>query len=436
MRTAKTFIIKDIATFKKRLLYWSHQNTHVSFLDTNAHRMDTSSFEAICAVGAEEVLAVSEGNALQLLRDFKKKTQDWLFGYISYDVKNEIEDLSSQNCDRLGFNQLSFFRPKKIILIREAKAEFLYLNAYKDSIDADFEAIGNQTFLPLSSGDPAPPPKIKLRVTRDAYLNTLEKVLEKIYRGDIYEVNICQEFYAEGTTIDVLKTFWHLNQISEAPFSCFLKEHDHYVLCASPERYLKGEGTRVISQPIKGTAARSGNPEVDAHLKGELAKDLKERSENIMIVDLVRNDLSRVAKVGSVNVDELCAVYSFKQVHQMISTVSAEVDKGMDSIDIIKASFPMGSMTGAPKVAAMEIIEEMEQTKRGVYSGAVGYFTPTDDFDFNVVIRTILYNSDSNYVSFTVGSAITAKAIPSQEYAECLLKAKAMREALESSGDA
>jgi len=202
-------------------------------------------------------------------------------------------------------------------------------------------------------------------------------------------------------------------------------------MCASPERYLKKMGTKVISQPIKGTAPRSKNKKTDARLIQELQTDEKERSENIMIVDLVRNDLSKSALKGSVVVEELCKVYSFEQVHQMVSTISATVPDDIDPIKVLKETFPMGSMTGAPKVSALKIIEELESFKRGLYSGAVGYITPEGDFDFNVVIRSMLYNETKKYVSYAVGSAITAKSVPEKEYQECLLKAKAMRQVLE-----
>ncbi len=155
----------------------------------------------------------------------------------------------------------------------------------------------------------------------------------------------------------------------------------------------------------------------------------KEIAENIMIVDLVRNDLSTVAAKGTVKVDELCKVYSFKQVHQLISTISCSV-KNVHPVDIIKKTFPMGSMTGAPKIAAMKIIEDLEETKRSLYSGAVGYITPNNNFDFNVIIRSILYNEDKQYVSYSVGGAITSKSTAEEEYDECLLKAKAMKQVL------
>jgi len=273
--------------------------------------------------------------------------------------------------------------------------------------------------------------RIKLRTSKDDYFSRIKALLAHIHRGDIYEANFCQEFYAENTTIDVLKVYDKLNAISKAPFAAFLKIRDKFLMSASPERYLRKKSGIAISQPIKGTAKRSPDPETDAALKLNLQKDAKERSENIMIVDLVRNDLSKSAVKGSVRVPELCEVHSFAQVHQLISTVTAEVPKDKNPVEIIEETFPMGSMTGAPKISAMRIIEAQEDFKRGLYSGAVGYFTPDGDFDFNVVIRSILYNASKKYVSFAVGGAITAKSVPKKEYEECLLKAKAMREVLE-----
>ena len=239
--------------------------------------------------------------------------------------------------------------------------------------------------------------------------------------------NFCQEFYAENTEINPLKVYQDLNNISEPPFAVFLKINHHYLLSASPERYIRKEGNKIISQPIKGTAKRLKSKFDDEKIASDLAKDAKERSENVMIVDLVRNDLSKSAIKGSVKVEELCKVYSFKQVHQMISTVVCEIDEKITPIQVLKDTFPMGSMTGAPKVSAMKIIEKYENTRRGLYSGAVGYFTPNGNFDFNVVIRSILYNQEKKYVSYSVGSAITAKSNPEKEYEECLLKAKAMK---------
>ena len=304
-----------------------------------------------------------------------------------------------------------------------------------DEIDEDFEEISKMSDrAQLRSNEISKPLdcvqgniKIKLRIHKDEYHSKVNKVLEHIKRGDIYEANFCQEFYAENSTINPLKVYNHLNEISTPPFATFLKMEHQYLLSASPERYIKKEGTKIISQPIKGTAKRLISKIDDAKIASDLERDQKERSENVMIVDLVRNDLSKTAKIGTVKVEELCKVYSFKQVHQMISTVVSEIDEKTHPIDVLQSTFPMGSMTGAPKVSAMKIIENLEETKRGLYSGTVGYFTPNGDFDFNVVIRSILYNEEKKYISYSVGGAITAKSIPEKEYEECLLKAKAMK---------
>jgi para-aminobenzoate synthetase component 1 len=273
---------------------------------------------------------------------------------------------------------------------------------------------------------PQPDLHIKQRISRESYLGKAQKMLDHIYRGDIYEANFCMEFFAENAAISPFDTYHSLNEISEPPFAAYFKNNKHFLLCASPERYLRKKGRKIISQPIKGTAKRSIDAIEDEATKQALAMNEKERSENIMIVDLVRNDLSHAAGKGSVKVEELCGAYTFKQVHHLISTVTSELTDGLSPVDVIKSTFPMGSMTGAPKISAMKIIEELEETKRGLYSGGVGYFTPAGDFDFNVVIRSILYNQSNNYISFSVGSAITVEANPENEYEECMLKAKAM----------
>ena len=266
--------------------------------------------------------------------------------------------------------------------------------------------------------------------TKDAYFEKVAQLKSHIDRGDVYEANFCQEFYANNAPIDPIQVFHSLNAISKPPFATFLKLQQHYVLSASPERYLKKEGAVLLSQPIKGTARRMERYQDDLQMVQSLKADPKERSENIMITDLVRNDLSRIAKKGSVLVEELCEVYTFEQVHQLISTIRCLANDGISPTEILEKTFPMGSMTGAPKIRAMQLIEALEDTRRGVYSGAIGYFGPNGDFDFNVVIRSILYNEARKYVSFSVGSAITAKSVIANEYEECLIKAKAMRQVL------
>lgn len=432
MRKNISFTVKDLVGFKNALLGWAQQFEEVVWMDSNGHTGGYSSYDVILAVDAHTSIRAESKNAFETLKTYRTLTQDWIFGYLSYDLKNDLELLTSSNYDGLNFPDLYFFQPKKIILIQGREVSFQYLDRVGHEMELDFGSIMESTASDLVQPTPASDIRIKMRIFKDEYFNRVGRMLSRIHRGDIYEANFCQEFYAENTQIDPLQVYYKLNAISRSPFAVFLKLGDKYLLSASPERYLKKQGNKIISQPIKGTAKRSLDKLEDRELKLALEKDGKERAENIMIVDLVRNDLSKSALKGSVSVEELCKVYSFDQVHQMISTVTARVSPDKNPVDIIRETFPMGSMTGAPKVSAMRIIEELEVTKRGLYSGSVGYFTPKDDFDFNVVIRSILYDQTAKYVSFSVGSAITAKASPEKEYEECLLKAKAMREVLEN----
>ena len=430
MRTQQKHTIKSIEVFKQNLLSWAQQFDDIVWLDSNNYNQQYSSYDAVLAVDAFTAIQTDYSNAFDKLKEYYSTTNDWIFGYLTYDLKNDTESLKSNNDDNLQFPDLYFFQPKKIFLIKGNEVEIHYLKAVDDEFEADLKAIKQSKKIKIE--EPKSAIKIKLKIHKDEYFNKVNKVLEHIYRGDIYEANFCQEFYAKNTTIKPLETYNKLNAISNSPFATFLKIRNNYLLSASPERYIKKNGSKVISQPIKGTAKRDTDYIMDTVLKNDLVSDQKERSENIMIVDLVRNDLSQTAQKGSVKVEELCKIYSFDQVHQMISTVVSEVSETTNPIDIIKTTFPMGSMTGAPKISAMKIIETLEETKRGLYSGSVGYLTPKGDFDFNVVIRSILYNESEKYVSYSVGGAITAKSNPLNEYEECLVKAKAMRTVLEN----
>lgn len=429
MRVNKSIVLKPIPKLKKQLLLWAQQYNHVVYLDSNNYQETPATFESVLAVQANTQIKTSYHQAFNKLKDYKAQTKDWIFGYLAYDLKNDVEALTSNNFDGLHFPDIFFFQPKKLFFIQENELTLSYLKEVESEMEYDLKTI--QKIKLEEEETTHEKVKIKLRIHKDEYVEKVTNMLNHIHRGDIYEANFCQEFYAEDTSINPLHTFFKLNALSKAPFTTFLKVEDKYLLSASPERYLKREGTTVISQPIKGTAKRSKDKVEDDELKIQLAQNKKEQSENIMIVDLVRNDLSRVSDKGAVQVDELCKVYTFEQVHQLISTVSCKVPEKTDSVDIIKATFPMGSMTGAPKISAMKLIEELEETKRGLYSGAVGYFTPEDNFDFNVVIRSILYNQALAYVSYSVGGAITSKSDVMMEYEECLVKAKAMREVLE-----
>jgi para-aminobenzoate synthetase component 1 len=276
-------------------------------------------------------------------------------------------------------------------------------------------------------------PFIQNRIPKEEYLSIIRSLQRHILRGDCYEINFCQEFYAEQTHIDPVWIYRKLAEVSPNPFSALYRINDKWLICASPERFLMKKGNTVLSQPIKGTSKRViNNTAEDKKSREKLFHSKKDRSENVMVVDLVRNDLSRICEEGTVKVDELYGIYSFPQVHQMISTISGELRRNVSFTEMIRATFPMGSMTGAPKKRVMELAEQYERTRRGIFSGALGYLSPAGDFDLNVVIRSIMYNASSGYLSFQAGSGITFYSDPEKEWEECLLKAEAIRNVLTS----
>jgi para-aminobenzoate synthetase component 1 len=429
LRDHKQITLRSVEAFKTQLLAWAQQFDDIVWLDSNQYLQPHSSYDSVLAVDAFTSIQTDSFNGFKKLNEYQSTANDWVFGYLSYDLKNDSEPLKSQNFDGLNFPDLCFFQPKKLFLFKGNVLTIKYLNLVSGEVGADLKSI--ETFSVQNDSSHKNDIQIESRISKQNYLSKVNTLLSHIHRGDIYEANFCQEFYANAD-LNSLETYFNLNNIAQAPFATFLKNGDKFLLSSSPERYLKKVGLEITSQPIKGTIKRSQHSEEDEDLKTTLESDPKERSENIMIVDLVRNDLSKIAQKGTVNVTELCQIHSFKQVHHMISTVQAKALSTISPVDIIAATFPMGSMTGAPKISAMKIIESLEDTKRGLYSGAVGYFTPEGNFDFNVVIRSILYNASKSYISFSVGSAITSKSTPEKEYQECLVKAKAMRSVLEN----
>lgn len=366
-------------------------------------------------------IIANQKNDLGTLDEFKKENKDWMFGHISYDVKNQIENLSSNNIDYIDFPDFYFFIPEIVFILSKMEVKIGVHSGF-DSQDI-FEEITSIIPEEKELAQPA----FSSRFSKKEYLETVEKLQQHIFRGDCYEICFCQEFFAENIQIDPVKVFKNLSEISPNPFSAFYKCEDKFLMCASPERFLKKTNHFIISQPIKGTSKRSEkNIEEEKTL---LQNNEKERSENIMIVDLVRNDLSKICEEGTVTVKEFLKIYSFPQVHQMISTIAGKLQENISFSHILSATFPMGSMTGAPKKRAMELIEKYEKTKRGLFSGTVGYINPDGDFDLNVVIRSILYNEKNQYVSIQAGSAITWKSIPEKEHEECNIKIAAMKKA-------
>ena len=414
--------VKNVQEFKQSALQWANTFDTACYLDSNSFTDPYGKFDTLIAVGCKAEIIADAGNAFEHLAKFREQNPGFITGFFGYDLKNEVENLTSSNIDVLAFPDLYFFAPQIVITIKGEEVEIT-----GDDANGIFEACTRSERVP-----PYNHPAVKLtpRFSRQQYVDTVNKIKGHITRGDIYVTNFCQEFYANDVEIDPLGIFNRLSPLSPTPFSSFFKWNGNYIICASPERFLAKRGSKLISQPIKGTARRDSDAAVDQSLIDELRQHPKELQENVMIVDLVRNDLTHSAKPGTVKTEELFGIKSFKQVHQMVSTVVCELREDVSAVQAVQNTFPMGSMTGAPKIRAMQLMEQYERSKRGVYSGAIGYFSTDGDFDFNVVIRTLLYNSTKKYLSFHVGSAITYHANAESEYEECMLKAKAIFEVL------
>jgi para-aminobenzoate synthetase component I len=424
-KTDATFSISNFTEFRIQMLNWANRFNIFCLLDNQQYNFTAPAFECLLAVGCKKSIAAQSGTAFEQLKQFSNENNGWLFGHLGYDLKNETEKLCSNNFDGVGFVDMHFFVPEIVIRLSEKMAH-IYCEGDAEKI---FDTIQLQ-----QAGTPENKQTtvtIKNRIEKNDYMATVQKLQQHILSGDCYEINFCQEFFAEDAIINPLHVYHKLVALSPNPFAALYRLDDKFCICASPERYLKKEGHKIYSQPIKGTSKRDfTNAANDLQNKNYLSTNEKEKSENVMVVDLVRNDLSKVCTEGTVKVEELFGVYSFPQVHQMISTISGEVKNDVHWVDIIKATFPMGSMTGAPKKRVMELIEQYEQTKRGLFSGAIGYINPDGNFDFNVVIRSIFYNATRHYLSFNAGSGITFYSDAEKEYEECLLKAEAMGKVL------
>lgn len=422
MRNKFTYRIDNFDELITKLVYYTKGYKFSCLLHSNISNVKAPKkyfqYDAIFAFDSIKSIK-SNNDSFNKIQSFHNKEKDWLFGYLSYDLKNELYDLSSKNIDNINVDNIAFFIPRHVFLINKNS---LYIESIdsKNKIDFLYKEIINQNILNKKTKAIT----LKRRESKNSYLKKVKKIKDHIQRGDIYEMNFCQEFYNKNVCLSTQDLFLRLNRTTKSPFASFLNMNNISLIGASPERYLLKNRNEIISQPIKGTSKRSLIEKEDELLFRNLKSSQKDLSENIMIVDLIRNDLSRTALNASVKVDKLCGVYSFNNVHQMISTISSLVNDDIHFTDIIKTSFPMGSMTGAPKFKAMNLIEKYEDTRRGLFSGSVGYITPLGDFDFNVVIRSLLYDYKSKYLSVSVGGAITCKSDPFEEYEECLVKVK------------
>lgn len=429
-RSFYTFPVNDISAFRLQMLYWSTGFNPCCYLDSNHYADTYGQFRAMLAAGAVRTIRSEGAEAWEELSGFRAAERDWIFGHLSYDLKGEHVGSRCPHEDRTGFPDLFFFQPEVLLLLGTRSVE---IGLTGGASEADAERIFQSIIQAKPSGTPVGKiPHLSWQTPMDAaeYLAGVRVIQQQLQRGNAYEVNFCREFFCRVPSLEPQALFRHLNQLSPAPFAACYQVGDSALICSSPERFMQKSGTRVISQPIKGTAPRSKDPGQDAAYKQQLAASAKEQSENIMAVDLVRNDLSRTALPGTVKIEELFGIYSFPQVHQMITTVSAEVAADTSAEAILFHGFPMASMTGAPKHRVIQLIDTYERSRRSIFSGALGYFTPEGDFDFNVVIRSLVYHASEDYLSFQTGSGITIYSDPDRELEECLLKARAMEQAV------
>lgn len=418
--------LKTLAWVSENFTTYTALNSNDSvFSGTTRMPLNYINYNGIIACG-EVSRFVWQKNGFDGLDAYISKKQDWIFGAVSYDIKNEIEQLTSSGFDNLNFPILYFYQPEIVFIFKNGRLD---IHCHK-TVNLNIKNLCVEIFNYALDGVKLASVATKKRISSSAYFSAVKKLQHRIKIGDIYEANFCQEFYSEEYNANPFMLYRRLNQINPSPFSCFSRMGEKFIISASPERFIKKTGDVLLSQPMKGTMAKHTDPVMNTNQIHKLQTNEKERAENIMITDLVRNDLSKLGRRGTVKVTELCGVYSFPRVLQMITTIQARAKPGIFFGDVLKSTFPMGSMTGAPKIRAMQLIDEAEVFKRGMFSGSVGYITPSMDFDFNVLIRTILLNQNNNYLNFITGSAITASSDPEQEYQESLLKAAAMFEVI------
>ena len=427
-RLSGKFKIENPKLFKEKALQWAFSFSPVCVLDNNHftnHLHQNTDF--IIGAGLADQIIPTNHQSLSDLQKLLDANQDWVFACLSYDLKNEIEILPSSNSDFTESPSLFYFVPEMVV---ELKDEFCIISSLNVSPESVFKTIQSQLITDDENAFTLPV-KMQSRTNKETYVKDVTQIKEHILNGDVYELNYCQEFFATDVLVNTKELFKKLQLKNPAPFSAFLNTGNIQICCSSPERFLLRENNFIYSQPIKGTAKRGNTFQEDELYKLELKNSEKELAENLMIVDLVRNDLAKCSKTGTIEVEDLCGVYTYPKVHQLISTVKGKLKEEISFTKIIHNTFPMGSMTGAPKIESMKLIDQYEKTNRGFFSGSIGFIKPNGDFDFNVVIRSIIYNVEKKYLSVHSGGAITSDSVAEEEYEESLLKASALIKLIE-----
>ena len=414
-KKAFPFQANELEFLKLKMLNWLQPFSIFSYLCTNSIYTTSGRYELLIGVAAEDTPFYGI-EAIKL-----SENQDWHFGHIAYTYKSLVEKQLANTLPVFNvFPTSLFYTPAIVIYIERTSLNLVIVSPDPDLIYAQI----------IQSRDTVPPIQEALifsaTETQADYQAKIQRIQEHIRKGDCYELNYCVVANATLLHTSSLQVFASLMKHSPSPFAAYYKNKHQQVVCASPERFLAKSGNTILSQPIKGTAKRGLTLELDEIQKEKLFNASKEIAEHVMIVDLVRNDLARIAKLGTVEVSALLKVYTFPQVHHLISTIQCQLKEGVRFEEIIKALFPMGSMTGAPKIMVMQLIEQLELYQRGLFSGAIGYVSPNGDFDFNVVIRSFFINEKEHSIAIASGGAITIDSDPEQEWEELKLKVKAL----------
>lgn len=417
-------IERDANWWKSRVMSLLNAERYGFLLDRAGYASGWNAGEWLAGWGCKKLIQGNEGVLFNAWEQWHKQAKLPLFLALGYDLKNQLEDLKSENHDYAGFPAAYVLEPL-IWVQSDAEALHVKCNDGVTFTEQDLEALaaynGNPNFF---EG------QVEQRFNKEFYINKVNQVLAAIEEGNVYELNLCLEFFAKDAKFDSLAAFDRLMTLSPVPMAAWFRVKEHELVCASPERFVSFDGQKLLSQPIKGTRPRGSDAQDDEKMKQELLASEKEKAENVMIVDLVRNDLNRICEPGSVLVEELFGIYTFPQVHQMISTVSGKLALPEKVVEAVAKLFPMGSMTGAPKVSAMKYIDQLEENSRGLYAGAVGYHLPSGELDLNVVIRSLIYNRTNAYLSYQAGGAITIDSVPEEEWAEIESKTLAIRKLL------
>lgn len=413
--TIYSFQQDNLKIIKGKMLNWLKQFNIFSFLDNNQYCQSPNRFECIAAAGVINRFQ----DAKSLLND------DWLFGHICYEYGRQyFPKYPWKHHPQNEFPLFHFFQPEIVCFIPFGTTE-LHINCLTSNPEAVLEEI-IATKEAISSSQ-EPDTSWQLDFDKNGYLNQLDKIKKDIIEGDFYELNFCVRAVANQIIGDPISLFQKLNHSNPSPFAAYYRLLDQHLLCASPERFLNKTKNILTAQPIKGTTRRSAIEEEDVQLQTALKSSIKEQAENLMITDLIRNDLAKICEPGSIQVPELLGIYHFPNLHHLISTIQGKLNNNTDFETILKASFPMGSMTGAPKKIVMERIDTYEKQVRNLYSGSIGYIMPNGDFDLNVVIRSLIYSEKKQELSYATGGAITFDSIGELEWQEVNLKAAAMK---------